>query len=503
MSAGTTARRGPRQDRPPAPRPQPSLARAAAASPFEARPDVVRRRRSRAGRADVLEAAAVLLLVGVLALFLRGGGGSDLVGGGAPGALVALGRLTGLLGTALLLLQLLLAARLPWVDRTYGQDRALAAHRRLSTIALPLLLAHAAALLVGYAVLDGLGWTSGWVVELWRLWQGAMPDMVTASLALAGLVVVAVTSVRAARRRVRHETWHLVHLLAYAAVVLSVPHQLSTGTDIAGSRPAQGVWLGAYLLTAGAVVLFRVLLPVARSLRHRLVVERVEDLGDGVVSVVMTGRALDRLPLRAGQYLNWRFLTPGLWAAAHPWSVSAAPDGRRVRITVATGLGDHSARLARLRPGTAVAVEGPYGAFTTERRTRRQVLLVAAGIGVTPVRALLEELVTGPDHVAADVTVLLRVPASGSAPLRAEVEQLHRRHGFRLLVAAGARARGSWLPAGAAHGGDARTLRQLVPDVRDHDVYVCGPTAWTDLVRRSLERNGVPAAQVHDERFSW
>ena len=253
----------------------------------------------------------MLLLVAVVALFLRGGGGTDLVTGGLPGPLVALGRLTGLLGTALLLLQLLLSARLPWVDRTYGQDRALLAHRRLSSVALPLLLAHAAALMLGYALRDGLGAGTGWALELWRLWQGALPDMVTASLAMAGLVAVAVSSVRAARRRVRHETWHLVHLGAYVAVGLSVPHQLSTGSDIAGSPLTRGLWLGAYLATAGAVVLFRVLLPLVRSLRHRLVVEQVQDLGDGAVSVVMTGRALDRLPLRAGQYLNWRFLTPG------------------------------------------------------------------------------------------------------------------------------------------------------------------------------------------------
>ncbi len=472
-------------------------------TPYESRPDVVRRQRSRHGRADLLEAGAVLLLVAVVALFLRGRGGTDLVTGGLPGALVALGRLTGLLGTALLLLQLLLSARLPWVDRTYGQDRALLAHRRLSTVALPMLLAHAAALVLGYALRDGLAAGTGWTVELLRLWQGALPDMVTASLAMAGLVAVAASSLRVARRRVRHETWHLVHLCAYVAVGLSVPHQLHTGTDIAGSPLTRGLWLGAYLGTAGAVVLFRVLLPLVRSLRHRMVVEQVQELGDGAVSVVMTGRALDRLPLRAGQYLNWRFLTPGLWASAHPWSVSAAPDGRRVRITVATALGDHSARLARLRPGTAVVVEGPYGTFTTERRTRGKVLLIAAGIGVTPIRALVEELVTAPGHRSEDVTVLLRVPGDGRSPLLEELQQLRRGHWFQLVTATGPRAPGSWLPVGAGPGDDSIALRLLVPDVREQDVYVCGPPAWTDLVRQSLDRLGVPSGQVHDERFSW
>ncbi len=178
----------------------------AATADYETRHHVVRLRRRRAGRADLLEAVAVLLLVSVVALFLLGGGGVELLTGGVPGGLIALGRLTGLVGTMLLLLQLLLSARLPWVDRTYGQDRALAAHRRLSTVALPMLLAHAAALVLGYALRDGLGAGTGWVIELWQLWHGALPDMVSASLAMVGLIAVAVTSVGAARRRVRYES---------------------------------------------------------------------------------------------------------------------------------------------------------------------------------------------------------------------------------------------------------------------------------------------------------
>ena len=122
---------------------------------------------------------------------------------------------------------------------------------------------------------------------------------------------------------------------------------------------------------------------------------------------------------------------------------------------------------------------------------------------MTPVRALAEELVTAPDHRPEDVTVLLRVPADGRSPLHDELEQLRRAYGFRLVTAAGARAHGSWLPAGTGPGDDSTTLRLLAPDVREQDVYLCGPAAWTDLVRQSLDRLGVPSGQVHDERFSW
>lgn len=184
--------------------------------------------------ADLMETIAVGVVVSAGVLFLVGGGGQDLLTGDAGRRLIALGRLTGLVGTALLLIQLLLAGRLPWVDRTYGHDRALVAHRRISRVALPLLLAHAGAIILGYAARDGLNAVAGWVLESVWLLRGGAPDMLTAFAAMVILIVVAVTSVRAARRRASHETWHLVHLTGYAGVALSLPHQLSAGSDIAG-----------------------------------------------------------------------------------------------------------------------------------------------------------------------------------------------------------------------------------------------------------------------------
>jgi predicted ferric reductase len=449
---------------------------------------------------------AVVVSAGVL--FLVGGGGHDLLTGDAGHRLIALGRLTGLVGTALLLIQLLLAARLPWVDRTYGHDRALVAHRRISRVALPLLLAHAGAIVLGYAARDGLTVVAGWLVESVRLLRGGAPDMLTAFAAMVILIVVAVTSVRAARRHTSHETWHLVHLTGYAGVALSLPHQLSAGSDIAGHPLARLYWLGLYAGTAGAVILFRVLVPVARSVRHLPRVEAVVNEGPGVVSVIVTGRDLHLLPIRAGQFLHWRFLTPGLWAAAHPWSISAAPDGRRLRLTV-RDLGDHSRLLARVRPGTRVLIEGPYGAFTTERRTRRRVLLLAAGIGITPIRALAEELAADPTTQPGDVTVLYRAPNPDSLVFRDEWAWLATNSPIRVEALLGPSAAGSWMPHqdpgrfGVLTRSDTEVLAELVPQLRAHDVYLCGPPAWMALVRKSLFRAGIPASQVHDERFGW
>jgi len=75
---------------------------------------------------------------------------------------------------------------------------------------------------------------------------------------------------------------------------------------------------------------------------------------------------------------------------AHPFS-SRLPNGKYPAFTIKE-LGDYTRTLAQIPIGTPVFVEGPYGALTGAARTKARVLLIAGGIGITPLRALLEEL---------------------------------------------------------------------------------------------------------------
>ena len=130
--------------------------------------------------------------------------------------------------------------------------------------------------------------------------------------------------------------------------------------------------------------MFRLGLPLVRSLLvHRLRVERVVEEAPGVVSLEIGGERLHRLRAQAGQFFTWRFLTRDRWWEAHPFSLSAAPDGRRLRITV-KGLGDYTASLRAIPPGTRVIAEGPFGSFTAAARRRRRSARPAAAAGRPP-----------------------------------------------------------------------------------------------------------------------
>jgi predicted ferric reductase len=395
-----------------------------------------------------------------------------------------IGRVAAIVGTYASLLVLLLAARIPWIEREIGQDRLLHWHRRIAPWALGLIGLHVVANTVGYA----LGARTGILSQLWEF-LSATPWMLPALAGFVIMMVVGFSSARVARRRMKYETWWVVHLYAYIGVALAYLHQVLYGQTFVGHPWATRFWLGLYLLTVGSFLLFRVGMPVATNLRHQLRVSRVVRESADTVSVYITGRKLDRMAVRGGQFFNWRFAMPRMWWEAHAYSLSAAPNPHELRITV-KDLGDHSSALARLRPGTRAFVEGPYGVFTADQCTSDRVVLVAGGVGVTPIRAILAEL-----PATARVEVLYRAPRAEAVVLWQELDEIARtRPGTRVRYLVGNRRQ---FPL------DARWLYTLVPWIQSADLYVCGPKDLNDSVAASARVLGIPAGRIHSEAFSF
>jgi predicted ferric reductase len=401
--------------------------------------------------------------------------------GGPGGPEVAVGRVTGLVGSYLLLVTVLLMGRLPVIERLVGQQRLSAWHRRLAPWPLLLLIVHAVSSMLGYALVQRTGVWHELGVALSRY-----PGMFGAIAGLGLLIVVAVASIRAARERIGHETWWQLHLLSYLALALAFSHQVATGASFVHHPIARLAWTALWIGTAGAVATFRIVVPAWRTVYHRMRVVRVVQETENVYSVVVKGHRLDRLAVSGGQYFQWRFLTRRLWFSAHPYSLSALPQPPYLRVTI-KAVGAHSRAIAQLRPGVRVAIEGPYGTMTKHAAQGRGLALIGAGIGVTPLRALLEDLPTD-----ANAVVLLRASTHEELALAREVGELARARNARAVALLGSRDEVRL---------DAATLREQIPDLPHRDVYICGPDPFTAGVASIARRAGVPPARLHLEGF--
>jgi predicted ferric reductase len=399
------------------------------------------------------------------------------------------GRVTGLVGTYLALWQLLLMARLPWLERCFGFERMAVLHRWNGYVVLGLLVGHGIFQTLGYQLGDGKDVASQ-LADFISSYEG----LVGAIAGLGLFIAVVVMSITIARRHLAYETWYFIHLYSYVAIALAFSHQLATGVDFAGNPTFVAYWYALYVMTIGPLILYRVVGPLALYSRHRFRVQAVEKEGRGVFSIYITGRNLRRFEIEAGQFAIWRFLDAKRWWQAHPFSISAVPDGRRLRITVKNS-GDFTGGVHALKPGTPVLIDGPFGKFT-ERPANSKVLLIAGGIGITPVRPLAEEMAAD----GFDVRVLYRAHGEGDLVFKKEMDALTARYGIRVdyLVTQSAgrqSSRESWFSPS--------TMRRLVPDIGDRVVYMCGPSRMMATVSSSLEAVGVPAERIRTEVFHF
>jgi len=438
------------------------------------------RRAPRNRAADVAVLVAGLGLGAVVGIQLVTSTGTS----GPGGLLTELGRWTGLVGTYLALVVIFLIARVPSLERAVGLDRMISWHRKLGPLALVLVAAHVVLITAGYAASAA----TTYLAQTW-MFVADYPWLLPALAGFVLMLVAGLTSWRVARRQMTYETWWVTHLYFYLAIALAYLHQLQLGQPFVGHAWAYWFWVALYVAVFAPLLVFRVGMPLYRSMRHGLKVHAVVRENADTISVWIGGRDLHRLHARGGQFFGWRFLTRDRWWQSHPYSLSAAPDPRYLRITV-KDLGDHSRGLAALRPGTRVVAEGPYGTFTAEARRTDRVVLVAGGVGIAPVRALLDDI---PAHV--EVEVLYRAPRAEALVLREELEAIARRRpGVRLRYLVGSRR---------DYPIDARTLTHLVPWFASGDVYTCGPDALVESVREAAHVLGMPDERVHDDSFSF
>ena len=395
----------------------------------------------------------------------------------------SISRSFALIGTYLALVGLVLVARVPLIESSVGHDRLITWHRKLGPYSLFLIGFHVLFVAIGYAGLERIPT----IIEIWRM-VTRFPWMLPAFVGFIFMMAAGITSYKKARARMSYETWWTVHLYTYLAIALSFMHQVLTGPMFIGHPLNRFFWNVLYLSVAGTLITWRFAIPVIRSLRLGLKVEQVVKEGPGVFSIIMKGRNVESLGAQGGQFFGWRFLTKGHWFISHPYSLSAAPTKKYLRVTV-KDLGDHSGSVTFIKPGTRVFLEGPYGAFTAGRASKGHVSLIGGGVGITPIRAIMEEF-----PPAVEVDVIFRASKKEDLVLKEELDYLAEERGARVHYLIGPRSE---------HPMDAKYIMRIVPTFRDSDVYICGPTPLVDAVREAARNVGIPKNRFHDEAFAF
>ena len=455
-----------------------------------------------------------LLILSIPFLWIRGGALQDLTTTWGT-AISSLGSLFGLIASMMFLLQVLLLARVPVFEIGFGRDGMIKAHKVIGMWSFYALLGHLVFLYFGYQmstrVFDpDLGIYRGRSFgEMIGMFNAMGPSIAMAAVGTVLIVVpVILLSLKKIRSKMRYEVWHLWHMFSYIGILAALPHQVFAGPSFMANQDlefdwAAFYWFGIYVAAFACTAIYRVFLPLYRSHKYQVTVESVVPDGARGIDLRLTGKNLDKLGVRGGQFFTWRFLGSKGWVRGHPFSISTAPTATSMSVAIRV-VGDGTERIAGLEPGTKVLFEGPYGRVTGDMRTGNRLLMFGAGAGVGPMISILQEQQWAPG----EAILFTREPVEADTMMDADIRNLVNLRGLDHRPMFGGIPRGgsTWLAPdedGMAGDGVELILELTNNNDGDTDIYMCGPPPWMASVIRDLRKAGIPADKIHAEEFSF
>lgn len=402
---------------------------------------------------------------------------------------IALGQLTGLLANFCALMQIILIGRTVWLEKTFGLDKLTGVHRLNGYFTIGLILLHPLFLTIGYANSINIS-VSSQISDFWNKFPGVNQAIISAFI----FVISVFLSIYIVRRKLRYETWYYLHLLTYVAIALAFAHQIKIGSHLIASTVFLYYWIGLYIFVFGNLIVFHYFKPLYSYFRFQFTVEKIIQETNDTWSVYIKGKNLKNWHAKAGQFISIRFLTKAFWWQSHPFSLSTAPNSEYIRLTIKAS-GDFTRQIQHLIPGTKAIIGGPYGIFTATGNPATKYLLIAGGVGISPVRSLLEQV--APTN---NVILVYSNRDQQNVILREELDNLSKTHNFPIhyLYTNDASSQG---PSGRLDG---PMLKNIVPDLKSREIYLCGPKAMTDaLVKAMTHTMSIPKSQVHYEKFSF
>lgn len=419
---------------------------------------------------------------------LWAGASGSLLSAGFANALLAWARLVGFLAAACVLTQIVLIGRVRWVEQAFGLDRLSRVHHWNGFGIIAGALLHPLLMITAYAMLNGIP-----MPQQALFFAQSYRGVLLADLGVVIFGLVFVTALTRLRKHLTYEQWYAIHFIAYGAIALVVLHQFAVGGSLNSSPMLRAYWAALWVFCIGNVVSFRFIRPAYNYAMYRTRVDRIVPETSDINSIYITGTNLGRFRMQPGQFMIVRFLQRGLWWEAHPFSLSCAPNGSYLRISV-KALGDFTRKALSIKPGTPVVIDGPHGIMTPRLSHADKVLLIAGGIGITPLRALAEYFV----KAGRNVVLLYGNRTLDSIAFFGELDGLARDYG--LVVHHILSHEANW--PGERGFIDRDRIQRLAPDVLERDVYLCGPPVMMNLVRQALRELDVPVSRVFWERFA-
>ncbi len=410
-------------------------------------------------------------------------GSSTLLNGGTSDIFIAFGRLVGLLAMYFILVQLTLIGRIRFIEQEFGFDKLNILHKRIGFTIGATILLHPLFIIIGYSIAGRISF-----VDQLSTMLSSWPYVLYALIGLIILLTVVGISISIVRKKLKYETWYFTHVFIYLAIGLVFAHQIQTADVSFGWT--RTYWLILNFTVFGLVLIYRFMRPLYLMWKHQFYIDRIVPETDSVTSFSIKGKKMNEYTFQPGQYMHIVFLAKKMWYS-HPFSFSVAPNGEQLRVSIKSS-GDFTSTIHKVPVGTRVIIDGPFGVFTEKSaKTKDKYLFIAGGIGITPIRSLIESL----SKKNKDMILLYGNRTEKDIAFRKELETMNVKIHHILSETKNPTFETGYM--------DKDKIMRLAPDFLSREIYVCGPPIMMNAVVKLLQDIGVPHAQLHYEVFSY
>ncbi|CNH36845.1 ferredoxin reductase family protein [Yersinia mollaretii] len=393
----------------------------------------------------------------------------------------------GYVGLAIMGLQFGLTARFRYVTAPWGEDIIYHFHRRISLIAVGLVITHPIILFVTRPELLAL---LNFFEAPWRARFAAISTY--------SLIALVITALWRVELKIRYEVWHLSHIiLAVVAVIAGIAHMVGWGFYL-DDPLKKTLWIGLITFWFALLLYVRIVKPFFILRRPYRVVDVRKERGD-TTTLVMAPEGHAGFRFTPGQF-GW--LT--VWGSpfkitGHPFSFSSSAEVNDGRVEMSIrNLGDFTRDIAQIPVGQRVYLDGPYGAFTLGNPADMHVL-VAGGVGITPMMSMLRTLADQGDQRPA--LLIYGSKNWESITFREELEALQSRLNLKVVHVLSSPSP-EWTGEKGFINADL-FKRYLPPPYASHEYFICGPNIMMDAIEKALAEIDVPLSKYHSERYSF
>ena len=423
-----------------------------------------------------------LLNLSVVIISWFNAGGDKLLSLSSPQSLsLMISRLAGLLAMFSMLTQLILISRTNFLENCFGLNKLIKAHKWFGILSFSLVITHLGGF-IGSLYYGNISETLASYQNAILTWD----DLIKAFIAFWLLIAVIFTSAILKLKAMQYRYWYLTHLLTYGVIILAIGHQIEIGPTL--QNPVTKIyWVAIFLLSLSLVFYYRFLRPYLNFNKFKFEVESILPNNHDTFSFILKFKYPQKLNIKPGQFAKFIFLQKGLWHEMHPFSFSDVSRSS-LRVTVKNS-GPYTAKLkSQLKVGTKVIIDGAYGKFTSDSARHKKVLMIAGGVGITPILAISKKMLKSSENIK----LMYFAKTKSDFIFRSELEDLFSADDIKFY---------------ASQEGDGfcdqSKLKDFCPDVDSRSVYLCGPPPMMKAVKKQLKSLKLKSKDIISEEFGF